>query len=187
MLRRSLASLAALALAAGCASNPGKRQKIIDDEVARLRPPEMPLTSFGAFEVTPIAMAPEVQEKPEKVAVATDLGQRLEAQLRPTLDGWAAAAPPAARGRTLVIVPTVVGLRIVGGGSRFWLGAMAGESTIDVDLQLVDKATGRAIAKERIAKSSGSMSGAWSMGATDRNLTQYVIDIANAYLVKYHP
>ncbi len=187
MVRRSLLFLAVLALAAGCASNPAKRQKIIDDEVGRMRPPEVALGSFGSFEVTPIAMSAEVQEKPEKVAVANDLGQRLEAQLRPTLDGWAAAAPAAAKGRTLVIQPTVVSLRIVGGGARFWLGAMAGDSTIDVDLQLVDKATGRAIAKERIAKSSGGMSGAWSMGATDKNLTQYVIDIANAYLVKYHP
>jgi hypothetical protein len=187
MLRRSLAFLAVLTLAAGCASNPSKRQKIIDDEVSRLRAPEIPLTSFGAFEVTPVAMSAEVQEKPEKVAVATDLGQRLEAQIRPTLDGWAAAAPAPAKGRTLVIQPTVVSLRIVGGGARFWLGAMAGDSTIDVDLQLIDKATGKAIAKERIAKSSGGMSGAWSMGTTDKNLTQYVIDIANAYLVKYHP
>ncbi|HEX9049661.1 MAG TPA: DUF4410 domain-containing protein [Anaeromyxobacter sp.] len=187
MMRRSLTFLAVMALAAGCASNPGKRQKIIDDEVARLRAPEIPLTSFGAFEIRPIAMSPDVQEKPEKVAVASDLGQRLEAQLRPTLDGWAAAAPAPAKGRTLVIQPTVVNLRIVGGASRFWLGAMAGDSSIDVDLQLVDKASGRAIAKERIAKSSGGMSGAWSMGATDKNLTQYVIDIANAYLVKYHP
>jgi hypothetical protein len=186
MLRRSLTLLAVLAVAAGCAANPAKRQKIIDDEVSRLHPPDAPLASFGAFEVTPIAMAAEVREKADKVAMATDLGKRLEAQLRPTLDGWAAAAPPETRSRTLVIQPTVLSLRVVGGGARFWLGAMAGDSAIDVRLELVDKATGKAIANERIAKSSGGMSGAWSMGSTDRNLSQYVIDIANAYLVKYH-
>jgi hypothetical protein len=186
MLRRSLTFVALLAAAAGCASDPGRRQRIIDEEVARLRPPEVPLTAFGAFEVKPIAMSPEVAQKPEKAAVVTQLGQRLEARIRPLLDGWASGAPADARARALAIQATVLNVRIVGGGSRFWLGAMAGDSSIDVQLELVDQQSGRSIAKERINKTASAMSGAWSMGSSDQNLTEYVVDIANQYLVNNH-
>ena len=187
MLRRSLTFVVVVAVAAGCASNPGKRQKIIDEEAARLRPPEVPLATFGAFEIKPIAMGAEVAQKPEKAAVVNELGQKMEARLRPLLDGWASAAPADARGRALAIQATVLNVHIVGGGARFWLGAMAGDSSIDVQLELVDQQSGRSIAKERIYKTASAMAGGWSMGATDQNLTEYVVDIANQYLVNNHP
>ncbi len=186
MLRRSLTLLAILAVGAGCASDPGRRQKIIDDEVARLRPPEIPLSAFGSFEILQVAMSPDIAAKPEKAALANQLGEQLRGRLDPVVQGWASAAPAATRGRKLTIQATVISLRIVSGGSRFWLGAMAGDSSIDVELELVDAQTGRAIAKERIQKSAGAMSGAWSVGSTDQNLMGYVVDIAHAYLAKSH-
>jgi hypothetical protein len=185
MPRRSLAAVVlALATLTACAGGgAAKRQKIVTTEAARLRAPEVPLTAFGAFEFLPVAMSAEVQEKEDKVAAANMLGQRMQADLQPLVQGWAANAPAAARGRTLQIQPTVVALRIVGGGARFWLGAMAGDSTIDVELSLVEKGSGRVVARERINKSSGGMAGAWSFGSTDQNLAQYVVDITHQYFV----
>jgi hypothetical protein len=185
MLRRSLFVI--LGIAAACASSPERRQRIVAEETARLRPPETPLTAFGGFELLPIGMSADVSAKPEKVEVANGLGRKLEARLQPVLQEWTSMAPASARSRTLVIQPTVVSLRVVGGAARFWAGALAGDSFIDLDLALVEKQSGRVIAKERINKSSSAMAGAWSIGSTDQNLTEYVVDIAYQYLVSNHP
>ena len=51
----------------------------------------------------------------------------------------------------------------------------------------MEKQTGREIARERIRQSAGAMAGAWSIGSTDQNLSEYVVDIAHEYLAKNHP
>ncbi len=187
MLRRSLTLLAVLALAAGCASSgPSHRQRIIDDEVARLGPPDVPLASYGTFEMLQVAMSPEVASKPEKIALATQLGDQLRGRLVPMFQGWTAAAPAEARGRRLTVQATVVSLRVVSAGARVWAGAWAGDSSITVDLELVDAQTGRAVARQRIDKKASAISGTWSSGSTDQNLVGYVVDIAQAYLWKHH-
>jgi hypothetical protein len=53
-----------------------------------------------------------------------------------------------------------------------------------MNLRLIDKASGKVIANPRIARTSGSMSGAWSFGATDQNLLRYIVDIAYQYLAE---
>lgn len=183
MTRRSLL-VAVLLVAAAChRSDPNRRQRIISEEVGRLRPADVSLTAYGTYELKPVNMSAEVGAQPEKVAVAGQFRQTLEARLNPMLADWTARANPANRGRTLIIQPTVVALRIVSGAARFWVGAMAGDSTIDVDLTLIDKEANREIARVRIAKSTGGMAGAWSFGASDRNLIEYAADITQGYLI----
>jgi len=186
MVRRALLLVGLLSLAAGCASDPAKRQKIVSEEAARLRPPQVPLASFGSFEILPVATSPEVASKPEKVEMVTRLGQDLEARLRPMLKSWEASAAPEARGRILVIQAKVTSLHVVSGGARFFIGALAGNSSIDMDLTLSDKQSGQVIASERINKSSDAMAGAWSIGSSDRNLPEYVVEIALEYLSRSH-
>lgn len=184
---RRLLLVVVLALSAACASSPEKRQRIVAEQSARLRPPTVALTTFGTFEVLPVAMSPAVAEKAEKATMATQLGERLNARLQPLLASWQASAPADARARTLQIQATVVSLRVVGGAARFWGGALAGDSHIEMDLSLVEKQTGSEIARERIRQSAGAMAGAWSIGSTDKNLSEYVVDIAHQYLANNHP
>jgi hypothetical protein len=72
----------------------------------------------------------------------------------------------------------------VSGGARFWAGAMAGESIVDVDLLLVDSTSGKRVAQARVTRGSGAMVGGWSVGATDRNLLDYIVDICHEYLAQ---
>ena len=51
-----------------------------------------------------------------------------------------------------------------------------------MDLELKEAATGTVIAKPRIVRNANAMAGAWSVGATDRNLMDYIADIATQYL-----
>ena len=186
MARGTLLLAALLTLSAGCASDPAKRQKIVSDEVARLRPPQVALASYGIFEVLPVAIAPDVAAKADKLEVANRLGRDLETRLQPMLKKWEVSASPEARSRTLVIQVAVNSIHVVSGGARFWVGAFAGKSNVDVDLKLTDKQSGQVVAGERINKSSDAMAGAWSIGSSDRSLPEYVVEIVLEYLARNH-
>jgi hypothetical protein len=163
-------------------SNTDKRRNIAIQEVSRMAPPSEKLSSFSQSELSPITMSPEIADGAKKQAYADKLGNMLETKITPLLGEWRAASDGGSG--TLVIQPDAVKLKVVSGGARFWVGAMAGESKVDMTLRLIDKESGKVIASPRIARSAGSMSGAWSFGATDQNLLRYIVDIANQYLVE---
>jgi hypothetical protein len=171
----------------GCASDPAKREQVARTEAARMRAPEVALESFDRFELAPISMSPDVASDARKVAVAEDLGTRLEARLRPLLAEWNGAAARGAPQKTLLIQPTVASMHVVSTAARFWIGAMSGDSYIDLDLTLVDAETKALVAHQRINRNANAMAGAWSVGASDRNLADYIVDIAYEYLASHHP
>lgn len=183
-LRTALLPLAfaPLAIAMGCASEPADRQAIAEAEASRMARPDEPLSDFGHFELAAMTMSPEVEADARKTAQVQDLEAKLKSRLQPLLDQWnrAGGSPE----RVLVIEPTVQQLRIVSGGARFWGGAMAGESLVDIDLKLVDQASGARVGEARVSRSSGAMAGGWSFGATDLNLLDYIVDICHEYLVQ---
>jgi len=117
-----------------------------------------------------------------KVVEAKDLEGRLRAKIQPLLDQWNETS-----GRsepTLAVEPVLISLRVVSGGARFWAGGFAGESTVDMNLKLIDKGSGTVIAQPRVAKSSGAMTGGWSMGKSDQNLLDYIAAISYEYLAR---
>lgn len=184
-MKRSLVFAMALLLFA-CASNPAKREEVARAEAARMRATEIPLDQFNAFELEPLGMSPDVAAATGKVAVAKEVESKLRARLDPLLAGWRRSAPATGKRRTLVVKPTIASMHVVSTAARFWIGALSGDSYIDLDLTLVEKETGDLIANQRINRSSNAMAGAWSVGASDRNLTDYIVEIAYQYLVDNH-
>jgi hypothetical protein len=75
---------------------------------------------------------------------------------------------------TLIVQGELTKLRIVGGGARFWIGAMAGKSEMAVYVKLINASTGLVVTESRIGDDSNPTSGAWSIGATDRALPSQV-------------
>jgi hypothetical protein len=207
MKHLSLGLIAAAALA-GCASNPdappaaktaapatapapaaapapapapanARMAKTAVDESARLPAPSVALSSYGKFELKPIQLSDAVQRESNKVLAAQQLDATVRSRLEPLLAEWAAGGRG---GKTLVIQPRVESIRIIGGANRFFAGALAGDSHIDMDLELKDATTGAVIAKPRVHRSSNAMAGGWSVGATDRNLPNYMAEIWRQYL-----
>lgn len=166
----------------GCASDPAQRAIVAEQEVARMAPPLKPLSEFRHYELKPITMSAEVMDDEDKIAVSQELGVKLNARISPLLQNWQVRKDQAAKLSDLIIEPKVQKLKVVSSGARFWLGALMGESYIDLDLKLTDSATGQIIANPRVQKNAGAMGGAWSIGATDRNLLDYITDIAHHYL-----
>jgi len=182
-MKRLLVPLGALVLLVGCASDPARRARVASEESARLPAPTTPLTSYGKFELKAMELGPEIVRDSGKVSVAKDLEAKVQARVQPLLTEWnAQGVNSAVADKTLIIHPRAMKIQVFSGATRFFAGALAGDSSVDMDLQLKDAATGAVIAQPRIVRSANAMAGAWSVGTTDRNLLEYIADITYQYL-----
>lgn len=166
----------------GCAPSQETLNTTAQVESARLAKPDKPLSSFANYELKPMALSAEVMEKADKVEESGILEAKIQEKLQPLFSEWAAAGGTDRAG-TLIVQPRLVKLRIVGGGARFFAGAFAGDSFIDLDLTLIDGTDNSVIANPRIMRNADAMGGAWSVGKTDDNLHDYVAYIVHQYMV----
>jgi hypothetical protein len=183
-----------VALLAGCSgsstsnrtsgSPPSNRMlAVAKQESSRLADPSQPLSAFSNWELKPMELSAVTSERQEKVEVAKQLDERLRGRLLPLIEEWKADRNSPRTAGTLLIQPKLQALRIVSGGARFWVGAWSGDSLVDMNLELTDGTTGTIIANPRISRTASAMGGGWSVGATDRNLLNYIAEIAHQYLV----
>lgn len=172
------------ALIAGCAANPQTLDSVARSEAARMAAPSRPLSSFASYELKPMALSPAVLQDDRKVERARQLEARMRQKIEPLVDKWKSAPALPGRSGRLVIEPQLASLKVVSGGARFWAGAMAGDSNIDLDLSLTDGDTGQVIAKPRIALHSDAFTGGWSIGASDRYLLDYIAAVSYEYLTE---
>lgn len=180
-----IAAVFAFIILAGCAATPEALDSVAKTESARMAAPTRPFSTFASFELKPMVLSPAVSSEPGKVEAARELEAKLRQKLQPLLDQWA-AAPAGSRSGTLVIEPQLASLKVVSGGARFWAGAMAGDSNIDLDLLITERETGQVIARPRVARSADAMTGGWSVGQSDENLLDYICAIAYEYLSSHY-
>src|SRR5439155_23412503 len=124
--KRFLIPAVALAVLAGCASDPARRENIVKEHSAK-----------------PMEMVDDVANDAAKASVAKDLEARIQERMRPILKRWS-------------------------GATRFFAGAFAGDSSIAMDLQLRDAATGAVVANPTIVRNASAFAGAYSVGSTDQ-------------------
>lgn len=170
----------------GCASDPARRAEVAEWEATRLAPPLKPLSEFRDYELKPITMSTGVMADDAKAQVSRELGAKITTRVTPLLHNWRAQKAQGASGSVLIIEPKVQQLRVISAGARFFVGIMMGESFIDMEVKLTDSATGQVIATPRIRLSADAWGGTWSIGATDKNLLDYITDIAHRYLEINH-
>jgi len=89
------------------------------------------------------------------------------------------------KGKTLIVDVKVVDMRIVNQNTRFWAGAMAGSSHIDLYLKLTDAASRKVIHEKLIATNNNAFASAWAVGSenslpTDmgRIIGEYICTVA---------
>lgn len=139
-------------------------------------PPREKFADFNAFELQPLQVAAEYQGK-EDAAVAK-IQEHLNGILLPVLRQW---SQPAAAGRVLVVSPRIEAIKFVGGGARFFVGALAGSSAVIMKVRYTDKATGAVIADPQFYQRAAAMSGAWTIGAQDNNMLKRIVNVATDY------
>ena len=74
-------------------------------------------------------------------------------------------------GSAMYVDVNVTNLRIVGGAARFWAGAMAGRSNMNIDVTLMD-ADGTVIAQKELIGAPNAFSSSFSFANADYSLPQ---------------
>ena len=183
-----LIGLSIIALLFGCTPKDRMtREEVIQQHAARMMAPMKPLCSYTNFKLVGMELTDEITQDKKKMAAAKSLEKKLNQRLSPLLDAWCGKKTMADSNGTLIVKPKLQSLYIVSSGARFWVGGMAGDSNIDMDLILVEEETGNKVGAARIQRSASGMKGGWSVGATDKALPDLIVDIAYQYMSHNYP
>lgn len=168
--------IGAVALCAGCATH-------IRKPASAPMPSRVKFSEFNAFVLKPIAIAPAFAKAGANQKAARKIDGKLFDEMKVAFPGIvrAAAEPPVAGARTLVIEPRVEQIKFIGGAARFWVGAMAGSSAVLMQVNFIDQQSGEVVANPEFYRGANSFSGGWSVGVTDnlmldeiaRDIVQY--------------
>lgn len=71
---------------------------------------------------------------------------------------------------TLLIKANITDMRIVHGAARFWGGAFAGRSYINLDLQLIDAATSEMLREKSLSSANNAWAASWVGGSSDQSM-----------------
>lgn len=175
-----LMTISLMLLLTACAADPAKVQQVADEEAERLPAPSKKLSSFAEYELKSMTFADAIKAEEGKREEGQEFEQNLQAKILPLLQEWRESG--AGGQGTLFIEPVLRKIRIISGGNRFWAGAFAGDSFIDMDLGLVDGATGESIGVVKVYRNASAMTGGWSIGKSDQNLDDYIVSIVHEYL-----
>jgi hypothetical protein len=89
--------------------------------------------------------------------------------------------------QSLLVQTDVSDLHIVHGAARFWAGAFAGKSYMNLNLKLTDAATGKVVREKAISSSNNAWAAAWVGGSSDRTLPADMGKIAAGYIGSVMP
>lgn len=184
MKMRLFASLAVF-LAVACAPMHAWADDKPDGQPATAEnpPPKLALDNFQRFEMAPIVMgAPFAGQKGNEVA-KQKLQANLDLRANPLLAEWN-AKPAGDAPRTLKIQPSIRYIRFITGGKRFFAGGFAGSSSILVNVNMVDAASGDVIASPEFYQHANALGAAYSFGATDKTMLIRISNMATEYLRK---
>ncbi len=87
----------------------------------------------------------------------------------------------------LLVKGTVVNMRIVSFGARFWIGAMAGSSDMSVKLTFRDADSGTVVNEKLISSANNPFGAAWTLGSNDRSLPEDMGRIIGEYIAAINP
>ena len=90
-------------------------------------------------------------------------------------------------GATVVVEPEVVDMRMASFAARFWGGALAGASYMDVYLKLTEKQSGKVLDEKVINTVVNPFAAAWTVGASDASLPMDMGKIIGEYLYTVVP
>jgi hypothetical protein len=169
---RTLAILGSLSFAllfTGCATK-------ITPTLIKNPPPAEKLSAFTRFELHPInLLAPYAGQEANERALKK-IQENFSLRAEPLIRTWNETAASSAPQRTLIIKPVISEIKFIGGGARFWAGALAGSSAVIARIELIDQETGTRIAHPEFYARAAAMAGAWTFGSTDNIM---LIRIAN--------
>jgi len=90
-------------------------------------------------------------------------------------------------GKSVFVDLKVVDMRIAGTQARFWGGAFAGNSYMDVLLELRDADSEVVVHKKVLSTTNNALAAAWTFGASDRSLPSDLGTLMGEYIFRIVP
>ena len=90
-------------------------------------------------------------------------------------------------GKSVFVDMKVVDMRIAGGQARFWGGALAGNSYMDVLLELREADSEAVVHKKVLSTTNNALAAAWSFGSSDRSLPSDLGTLMGEYIFRIVP
>ena len=173
-------TISLMVMLTACAADPAKVQQVAEEEAERLQAPSKQLASFAEFELRAMTFADAIKAEEGKLEEGKEFERNLQAKITPLFQEWREQVTDGQG--TLFVQPELVKIRVISGGNRFWAGAFAGDSFIDMNLELIDGTSGESIARIPIYRDADAIAGGWSIGKSDQNLDDYIVSIVHEYL-----
>ncbi len=148
--------------------------------------PATPSEKLGGFDtvyIRSLTISPPYATSGANIKAAKKINELLQSKLGMVYAGAQAIGEnekvSAGRGRTLLIEPNIKEIKWIGGAARFWVGAMAGSSAINLKVTFTDFSANKVIAEPIFYAKANAYGGAYSMGGTDNAmLARIASDIA---------
>lgn len=181
-MKKILVSIVLLWGMVGCSGKSrNSHADIVNREASYLDPCSQKLSAYSDFKVEKMELSSGIAKKEDKVAVAKDLENKISKRVAVLIEDWK-KNPKDGQSGTVLIQTKLHSMHIVGIGARIFIGSMAGNSNISMDLVATDEATGNKVCKANIDMDASASSGGYSFGGTDKNLLNYVADVSAQYL-----
>lgn len=87
----------------------------------------------------------------------------------------------------LLVMTEVVNLHIVSGGARFFLGPAIGQSSMSLQIKLVDAATGNVVREKKLSEINNPWVASQTMGGSDRSMPSDMGKMIAEYLSSIQP
>ncbi|HZF17224.1 MAG TPA: hypothetical protein VE046_14900 [Steroidobacteraceae bacterium] len=145
-------------------------------------PPSAAFNGYGKYELKPLIVVAPYASQPANQKAAAKIREHIGEQMEPIVAAWNKSGGTSGKTGTLVIEPIVEEIKFIGGGARFWAGAMAGSSYVILRLKVSEAETGTVIAQPEFFQRAQAVSGAWSFGGADNGMLGRIVTVASAYL-----
>jgi len=144
-------------------------------------PPSKAFAAYGTFELRPVELDKADAGQKGKDQAGAKLQEQVNALVAPIVDDWN-KKPPVDGAPQLVIEPRIDSIKKVGGATRFWVGAFAGDSHVTMHVRFVEQPGDIVIAEPEFFQRAAAMSGAWTVGAQDNDMLHRVAQLIADYM-----
>ncbi len=144
--------------------------------------PASKLQGYAGYELKPVTLADESANRKNVDKVVAKVDENLRLSVDPILKDWNAAAASAGSKEKIVIAPHIVGVKKSSGATRFFAGALSGNSYIVMRVKITEQGSGKLIAEPEFYRRANAMAGAWTFGAHDNAMLQKIASLLANYL-----
>lgn len=163
-----------------------REARVVVPEAPPQPAPTVKFSTFQAVGLKALNIAPLYAGHPANQKAAARIEKALEAELRSTFPelkfGADAENVKSGPGEALLIDPVLSEIKFIGGGARFWVGAMAGNSNARLRVTFRNAKTGAVVATPEFYRVGNAMAGAWSVGASDNVMLDNLARDVAAYV-----